>query len=393
MEKKKIIIDSDGFFWPADISDDYANAERRGISIEQENQPLNSLFEQYYLGFRSAMIICEDQIKSEEDLAEVEKVLRTYREGCLGSAMHYMESHLAGRMTLPIDFMWITRMAILDELKDDYPEVEDIQLRLSMKPRISARTINKNIIIFPALARTVINHCNLVIINTAFECIDCIENQEADIDRRQISRFVLPYLLFCHDDFSVKNLPIIGAYSEEAAFTAFQYTNLQLMFIFAHEYAHILLRHFEQNGLNHISNVNIESEADNLALRVVLGHVRKNSSHYGSNSEIDVFTAIRWLFKYQLIEETIGALIRGEGIDYLASSYEERRGKFQSELFKQCDFKGSSLIDAMGFYAIVEIQSVLYESGLDLIDSIINAFKKSDKTGEIEPWWEKITKK
>lgn len=392
MEKKKIIIDSDGFFWPNNISDDYASAERRGISIEQENQPVSSLIEQYYLGFRSAMLICEDQIKSEEDLVAAKEALRNYREGCLVSALQYVKSHLAGKLTLPIDFLWITRMAIIDELKGDYPEVEDIQLRLSMKPRISARTIDKNIIIFPALARVVVNHCNLVMINTAFYCLDRAGKQAVDIDRRQISRFVLPYLLFCHDDFSVKNLPIIGAYSEEAAFNAFWFTNLQIMFVFAHEYAHILLGHFKHDVLDYTSNMDIESEADNLALSVVLRYVRKYYDHYGPNAEIEVFTAVRWLFKFQLIEETIGALIRGEEIDYLASSYEKRRSEFQTKLFSQYDFSGSSLIDAIGFSAIVKLQNVLYESGLDLIDDIINAFEKSDKTGEIEPWWEKIAK-
>lgn len=391
MEKKNrlIIIDSDGFFWPDNISDDYASAERRGISIEQENQPLDSLIEQYYLGFRSAMFICEDHIKSKKDSIKAQKALRNYHKGCLGSALRYVKNHLTGTLTLPIDFMWITKTAIIDELKGDYPEAEDIQLRLSMKPRISARTINKNIIIFPALVRAVVNHCNLVMINTSLRFLAGAEKQ---IDRRQISRFVLPYLLFCHDDLSVKNLPIIGAYSEEAALTAFRFTELQMMFIFAHEYAHILLGHFELDVLDHASDVDIESEADGLALSVILRYVRKYSDHYGSNVEIDVFTAVRWLFKYQLIEEAIGALIRGEEIDYLTSSFEKRRSKFQAELFSQYDFKGSSLIDAIGFSAIVELQSVLYESGLDLIDNMINAFKKSDKTGRIEPWWEKIAK-
>lgn len=390
MEKKTIIIDSDGFFWPDDISDDYAHAERKCISIEQENQPLNTLFEQYYLGFRSAMLICEDQINSKEDLTEAKKTLRTYCETCIGSAMHCMQRHLNGIFTLPIDFMWITRSAIIDELKGDFPKIEDIQLRLSMKPRISARTVDKNIIIFPALARTVINHCNLVLCNTAFGCINGIEQYASDIDYRQISRFILPYLLFCHDDFSVKYLPIIGAYSKEAAFTAFQFTNFQLMFIFAHEYAHIILRHFKHDVLKHNIDVNIESEADSLALSVILSHIRKYNNHYGSNTEINVFTAVRWLFKYQLIEETIGALIRGEEINYLASSFEDRRSKFQTELISQCNFKSSSLIDVVGFSAIVGLQNILYEYGLDLIDSIVNAFKNYDKKGEIEPWWEKI---
>ncbi len=385
MKKGAIYIDSDGFFWPSDIGSDYMMEERRLISFEDEKQSIYSMFEQYYLGFRSSIFICEDKF---ENTTEALEILRAYREGCISSAWTYVKNHMESKPALPVDFMWNIRMSIIDQLKDDYPEVENIHLRLSMKPRLSARTVDKNTIVFPALARTVINHCNLVIINSSFSIINESEHLSKEIDRRKVSRFVLPYLLFCHDDFSVKNLPIIGAYSEDAILTTIKFTNLQVMFIFAHEYAHILLRHFENNAINSKSNEELENDADSFALKVILEYIKKTESY----SEHDVFTAIRWLFKYQLIEESIGVLIRGEKLDFFKSTYEKRRGKVQLDLINN-KLKGSSLLDIVGFVAIVELQDVLYEFGLDLINEIINAFKKSDKTGGIEPWWEKITNK
>lgn len=245
MKKGLICIDMDSFFWPSDISSDYMCEERKFISIDNEEQDIHNLFEQYYLGFRSSMFICENKLKNKEDAI---KILQSYREACIASATGYLKQHLNSNLTLPVDFMWLTRMRIVNELKNNYPEIENISFCLSMKPRISARTIDKNTIVFPALTRTVINHCNLVIINSVFQANDKNINSSSDIDRREIARFMLPYLLFCHDDFSVKNLPIIGAYSEEAIKIAFHYTNLQIMFIFAHEYAHILLQHFENDA-------------------------------------------------------------------------------------------------------------------------------------------------
>lgn len=386
MKKGKIYIDSDGFFWPDSISDDYMREERRCISFDNEPQSIRDLFEQYYLGFRSSIFICENTF---ENVDEAREIMRIYREGCIGSAWGYVKNHIESKANLPVDFMWNTRLCIIEELKNDYPEVENIQLRLSMRPRISARTVDKNTIVFPALARAVFNHCNLVIINSAFKTFDEDDSTAKEIDRREISRFILPYLLFCHDDFSVQNLPIIGGYSEEAIQTVFQFTNLQIMFIFAHEYAHILLKHYESNARNYRLNEEVENEADSLALKVILGYIKKNNNY----SEQDVFTAIRWLFKYQLIEESIGVLIQGNDLDYFKSIYEERRSKFQAELINNYNLKGSTMLDIVGFIAIVELQSVLYEFGSDLINDIIEAFKKSEKTGGIDSWWEKITKK
>ena len=60
MKKGKVFIDSDSFFWPSNISDEYMREQRKGISFEKDEQHQLELFEQYYLGFRSSLFICED---------------------------------------------------------------------------------------------------------------------------------------------------------------------------------------------------------------------------------------------------------------------------------------------------------------------------------------------
>ena len=294
--------------------------------------------------------------------------------------------HLNGDFSLPVDFMWITKMKIINELKNEYPEAKRISLKLSMKPRISAYTKNKNTIVFPALLRTVLNHCNLVILNNAFYTL---ETESENIDRQSLSRFILPYLLFCHDDFSVRNLPIIGGYSKDAITKALSFTNLQVMYIFAHEYAHILLKHFDFDQIAQKSQEMLENEADDFALKIILKYI-KTDDNYTQN---DVFTAIRWLFKYQLIEDSIGKIIIKDDLNVFLSSYEERRACFQSKIIECCNITGTSLIDAVGFCSIVEVQSVLYEYGIELIDKIIQSFNKSKIKGAVEPWWEMITQK
>ena len=384
-KKMDIVFDIDGFFLP------FFSAKDKLISIDFEQQPIDNLFEQYYLGLRSTIFFCADTIKDEKDESQALKTTRDWREISKQEAWNYVKGHLSkSEQVLSPDFMWIIKEAIIDELKNEYPEVVNIQLRLSMKPRLSAKVVDENIIVFPALNRTILNHYNLAIINSIFNNTSEDGQILGEIDRSNIARLMLPYLMFCHDDFSVANLPMIYAAESRDAFMIMrQFTNLQMMFIFAHEYAHILLRHFENTQINSDNTIHIENEADNFALKVVLGYVEKNNSY----SKLDVFTAIRWLFKYQLLEENVGILMRGGKLELPESKFEERRGKFQMELFENHGLSGSSLFEIRGFCTLVELQNVLYEFGAELINDIINKMNNSQKTGVIEKWWEKITNK
>lgn len=398
MEKGAIFVDSDGFFWPDDMSDDYMRAERDGISFDGEDQPEERLFEQYYLGFRSSIFFVEGKLSD----SEFQKISREFREGCAVSALQYTYKHLHSKSTLPVDYMWFLRYIIVNQLKNDYPEVKKIKIKLNMKPRIVAKTIDNNTIGFPALLRTVINQCNFVIINSVYETVDSEKNLSeklysgnvsqqsfSGIDRSLIARGVLPYLAFCHDDFSVQNLPIVGAYSEDAIMTTFQFINLQMLFILAHEYAHILLGHYNKRVSVTGSSIEMECEADRFALDVLMKYIKMDDTY----SYTDVFTSIRWLFKFQLIEEYVGSLIRNDNMNFYESAYEERRSRFQSELIHKYEVRKTSLLDQVGFVAIAKLQSVLFENGTTVVNRMINAINKSTITGGVEPWWEIIPNK
>jgi hypothetical protein len=361
------------------------------IIVDSEPQSRNSLIEQYYLGLRSAMFICEDTVTEEH---EVRDAMQLWREASLNEACGYTHCHITLGKSVPPAFMWITKSAIIDELKDKYPDVADIQLRLSMKPRLSARVTDKNTVTFPALARAILNQYNLVIINATLNVISEdgeinkeLLPQDFEYIKRTTARCMFPYLLFCHDDLSVANLPIICAHSKDALSFALCLTQLQLIFIFAHEYAHIILKHFEKRELDSSVKMLRENEADDFALQVVLGFVEKHNAY----SKLDVFTAIRWLFKYQLLEENVGSLVQGKKLESSESVFEERRSEFQRKLFENHDFRGSSLFESMGFIMLVELQGILYEFGPEFISYIIDKLKEARRTGVIEPWWEKIT--
>ena len=373
----ELVFDSDSFFWPSSIGDEYMHNPRKGICFDKENQPLDVLFEQYYLGFRSSLFVSEEGCEKEDGL----EVLRQWREASVLMAIDYVRHHLTSDVSLPADFMWITKMAIIEQVKYKYPNSKDILLNLSMKPRLSARVKNKNTIIFPALIRSLLNHCNMVVINLANESTD---NTSKEIDRRYLTRFILPYLLFCHDDFSVRNLPMVGGSSKSMIIKAVKYTNIQVLFIIAHEYAHILLKHIDD--YSQLKRESKEIEADSYALDIVLGH----GDSLNQYTKYDAYVAIQLLFKYQLLEEMIGEIIKGNTLKISITEFEKRMGNLHNRFVKRVGIINAELLNSVEFAIINELQDVLINNSTNLIDTIIKAINKSKTKGEIEPWWEII---
>jgi len=360
----KILLDSDGFFWPSDISEEYMKKQREFISFEEMKDNHYDVFEQYYLGFRSSLFFCEDTIRNQKDKKEADRALTEFRNSCVGSALEYMKNHIDSGPPLPVDFLWSIREFIVDFLKKQYPNVEKIELKLSMQPKFSARTINQNTIIIPALIRTILLQCNMALINGIYDFTDGFNKSKMKRFSRKIeshtnsvfdynfkqtvqnARYIFPYLLYCHDNVSVMNLPIGGARSQDVVEYVIQFTNIQLSFIIAHEYAHILLNHFNDNRERYIK----ENEADSFAINLLLAFVEKRYS------KEDLLIAIRWLFKYQLIEEKLGELVQGQKVTDFDSDYEKRRGKCQYELLTKFQQGGCSIFETIGFCMLVDLQ-------------------------------------
>ena len=371
-----IYFDIDGFYSLANKS-----SEHRNISVDIEHKKANELFEQYYLGLRNSILICGDTLKDETEFFTTSKKLREMSKEI---ALNYLNEHLKFGKVKPPDFIWIAMTAIVDELQSQYPHLESIEVILSMKPKLNPRVMNKNKIYFPALSRTLLNQYNLVLISSILSEIneEGVLQKKADI--QHIARLTIPYFLFCHDNFSVRNLPISIPFSTEAIDKAFKLTNLQILFILAHEYGHILLNH--KYTTEPKQRMDAEKEADLFALSIILGYVKKNDSY----SMHDVFISIRWLFKYQLLEESIGLLVRGIPLNFKDIPSEIRRGNIQMEFIKMTGIKQSTVLESQGFLTLVELQTILYKEGTDFINFVILKIKESQNNGIVEPWWKKI---
>lgn len=376
-----VIIDSDGLFnTEYNISDDNSTDDNV-IHLTNDIDSSINLYELYYLALRSSMYFCNDNTNPYDN-----NVIKLFRENCAVHAWLYVANHMREEPYLHVDFLSAAREVILDFLKNDSPEASKIQLLLSMQSNISAKVVDTSTIVFPLLSRVMLNHYNLSVINSISEVIDDDGKVVGNIDRQTLARVTIPYFLFCHDNISVRNLPMITADSKDAVMSAFSFTHLQMIFILAHEYGHILLNHMNSDKELIVK----ENEADSFALQVLTDYVEKEENTFTKH---DVYIAIRWLFKFQFIETIVGKLSQGKSIELNKSSLEVRRGIFQKELFEKYSKVGSSMFEITGFFAICELQDVLYEHGIGFIDKIIKAFKESKGTNTVEPWWEEIQNK
>ena len=395
----KHYLDVDGFFVFNDIlrqgtkTDDWK--ERcEYLSIDDEEQSREDLFEQFYFGFQSSINVVNNGTEKGFDKDKLERLFEIL---CLPEAEICVQQYEDGKLELPIGYLQGIRRYIVQKYMSNFPEIEEIKLRLTMKPRLTSRVSIDRTIYVPALARGVLNHFNLVLLNNAYSAIDTgIKTKTVNSlrmlstlppeveDKQLLARLILPYLVFCHDNVSVANLPFITAYSAACYEHTKYYTNLQMLFICAHEYAHIILRHFD--GSSEKSNIEIECEADKMAVEMVVGYIKKDSVFTAR----DVFTAIRWLFKFQMLEESCGELLQNKTLCFRNSIFSHRRRKFQEEMQSTYKVHDVMAFDQIGFLQIIQLQNVLDEYGCSLLNSMLRAFENSKNKKEIEPWWEII---
>lgn len=397
MSKNILYLDADGFFIlnGGNKTNNYWKVGYDYLLIDDEGQSREDLFEQFYFGFKSSINVVNGTEKC-FDKDRLEDLLQL----CSFAASDCLQKYDNGTLAFPIGYLWGIQRHIVQKYKARFPEIEEIRIRLTMKPRLTSRVSIDRTIFVPALARGVLNHFNLVLLNNAYAAIDnglktqkinslrMLSALPAEVEDKQLlARLTLPYLAFCHDNISVANLPFLTVYSAACYEHTSFYTNLQMLFICAHEYAHIILHHFDGSGDK--SNIEIECEADKMAIEMVVGYIRKDSVFTAR----DVFTAIRWLFKFQMLEESCGELLQNKTPCFRNSIFEHRRRRFQEEMQSTYKVHDVMAFDQIGFLQIIQLQNILDEYGCPLLNSMLRAFENSKNKKEIEPWWEIVKNK
>lgn len=378
--KGEIVIDFDGYFpLIPQIEKEVAKDDILKIFASEETL-IEDLKELYYLEIRSAFVITGSE--SPEKIEAQRKWQKlSYKTACAFTSKHLKEGHA-------ITPFWIDiyKKEVHDAFLVKYPKLGDIQIIVTIEPRFYARAINNTMIKISALTRVFLRQFNMIIWSIIQNWCD---NQcKADQTYTQIAaRIIIPHLIYSHDFIPMGRLPYTGIESKELSSTILMTTKLQLMYIIAHEYAHIILGHLDKKNISLNEHLELEIEADRLALITLLEIITREEFE----SKGDVWTAFRWVYQYQILDEIVGMLLKHQKpiIDELI--FEKRKNKLY-DIFKFKEggiSRQDNILEIMGTSILMDLKGRIIKKGSDFLSSVATSLNRYPPE-IIDKWWEEL---
>ncbi|WP_117212640.1 ImmA/IrrE family metallo-endopeptidase [Allorhizocola rhizosphaerae] len=251
---------------------------------------------------RSTLVLTFDS--GEEDL-------RHFKEWS-GTALEYARAVTHELVTAPqFDVPFWAEVfdgMVKESLRATHPRVDEIKLIVNLEPRIYARSYpERNEIHISALTREYFKTLNLLVWQHVWaEVTDRCHPASSDLLGR-----LLPHLLSLFYDVDFSSLPIPRARTIEVFWIASRYASIQLTFMLAHEYAHILF-----DGPQDLRQPDSERRADRFAYQCL--------AQLTDFKPEDVWTATRWLMQLISVERALGEVL-ANGTDRNRSRHSVRR--------------------------------------------------------------------
>ncbi|WP_109524839.1 MULTISPECIES: ImmA/IrrE family metallo-endopeptidase [Nocardia] len=248
----------------------------------------------------------------------------------------------------------LSRTAIADALRSSYPMVDQVRIVATTDARLHARTFHSTRTIqVSALMREYLRSFNLFIWNIQFTIT---ERPKIDL-HTEISEFTkvwLEHVVTLYRGASPSSMAVMRAYSEQAFFWTLVTTGIQLNFILAHEYAHIVL-HGGAVG----RKTQHEDEADAFAVELLLGEPFCGEKGVSPG---DLWMAIDWLFGFMELERIIGAALNEYEVDWDQSSLRHRRDALRPFFGKADISRTDNNLAAIGSLLIRDVKNELRTS-------------------------------
>jgi hypothetical protein len=354
-DKGRIFFDIDGFVGPTD-SVPPRPASHPALSMGRA-QELSMI---HYL-LRSALVLSTDFPKSSwPDFLK-------FSEACADNA-----ERIVGHWDKVPNPVWVGdfRQALKSSGKVDPEAVDEIGLGYVLTPRIYAYCFPASRRIeVSAIAREHLRTINLILWIMAQELYQKHEaiDFEAVSDDESIVDLLLPHLFslyFSNVDYS--SLPIIRAPDEDILQRAMIGASIQVEFMVAHEYAHLLFHEGQA------PNSNLEREADAFSYELLL-----DSQEFWKNDSGTFFTSCRWFFLYLSLDRIIGAVLSGYEIDWVDVPI---RGREMWLVERIRDIRFSSIekreCQTWGDILLFQAKRKLHERGVDWIRSAAREFEE-----------------
>ncbi len=314
-----IFYDADGYF--TSLLDDAAAVPAVRLTIPSKLALYQTSLIHYLL--RSSMVIPNNADK------DVIKALQKHSELCLSVAVRHVPEYSEDAALPPPEWAKQFHQNVRGVLRDRYPQVDNVVLRATLEPRLYARSLPKSGEIYvSALTREYLRTLNLVLWNM----IIMIEKNDADIIPSVLSTdlndIFLSYALSLYRTLSFSRLPMARAYDQDALLNALWSTRVQLTFILAHEYAHVLVH----EGCD-LGGPELESEADAFALQILDTAIDSFPPQYACKA--CVWASIGWFYRYLEIERIIGSIVNESAVDWRQELLSLRRQQLVAHIMSR----------------------------------------------------------
>jgi len=373
-----VMFDADGYFFEAVATHPELENIIRVDDLKRSDDSVKELWELYYILMRSGLVLFGSPSE------ELNKALLEWKRASLNHASDFTFKHIQTQK--PIQPSWITLCKPLQHaLMTEYPALEQVNLTVTMEPRFHARALSGTEIVISSLTRNCLREFNMVLWSQ-MECeAKDITLPEERPDLRTVARLLLPYFIFNHDFIPVGRLPYTGTPSKEHFLTALITTQLQAMFIVAHEYGHIALGHLPTTGLSLADRLSLENDADEFAIVTLLKFVEKDE-HIARG---DVWIALRWLYLYQMLDEIVGMLLRGQIPDFEKLAFQERIPTLYRHVAKGGVERHKNIQEIIGSVVLLALKGALMKKGTEFVRSVSNYLSSKSVKHEYT-WWEEL---
>ena len=197
--------------------------------------------------------------------------------------------------------------------------------------------------------------------------INMVKGETPDAGKTLID-MLLPFLFSLYfTNVNYSSLPILRAPDQETFMRAKLNALIQVQFLLAHEYAHLLL-HEEKS-----SSSEMEREADVFAYELLLG-----TDELWRDDTGRFLTAYRWLFLYLALDRIIGAVLSGYEIDWVDIPIRDRELAIYPLLGRNIRFITEEERDCqtLGDALLFQAKAKLHERGTEWIRSAAMRFEE-----------------
>ncbi|MCG8043914.1 MAG: ImmA/IrrE family metallo-endopeptidase [Candidatus Thiodiazotropha endolucinida] len=378
-ENEGLIIDFDSYFTsfmhePNELKEALVKGEFIRLIYEKDPE-LRELEDLYYLLIRSQYVPMLNNTR----ILHESGALKVFREKALQlTARHLMRG-------APEKPHWLEQIlpSLQALVKQDYPNIDDIEVDVVMDTRLHARAISNNKIIISGALREFLRHYNLVV----WTILDMYGPSNLGESTHLLTRATLPSFLYSNDVVPSGNIPIFETTRKELFFTIQQTSRLQTMFIIAHEYAHICLGHLGKRGLSKEEKIKLEIEADQYAIELLVRHSEGSELDFSG----DLWIALRWLVQYYLIDEVISRLLSGSFNSLEELSFDARKNEIIKTFFGY-DLgmeRNDNLFEYYGSLLLMSMKASLIHNGQKKLTSILEEITSPNTSGRpvSYSWW------